>query len=171
MSLLLIIAGICSCQNTSVRKLEDQVQKLTKQNSQLKKENIILKRKLNINSPSKEEKEGVYICKVKTGFIASDVFCPAVILTFKNNSSRDLTEHTSITATFIDNNKKEQISDDLEFLASASERFIAGCKKQITLKSSVGWYALRKQSVTVRIYINQKFYKAYKIKTREIHEY
>lgn len=113
----------------------------------------------------------VQVVTVKTGYDPyhnmDNLFLPAITLMFKNISNSDISDYIKVRAVFINNTSGEQIAEDYEYLCTNSAPLIAGIKKQITLQSSVGWYALRNQNVSVKISIEDDPFKTYKIKNRE----
>jgi hypothetical protein len=113
----------------------------------------------------------IQVVTVKTGFDpyhnTDNLWLPAITLMFKNISKGDINDFIKVRAVFIDNSSGEQLAEDYEYLCTSSRPLISGTKKQITLQSSVGWYAVQNQNVSVKISIEDDPFKTYKIKNTE----
>ncbi|MDD3773116.1 MAG: hypothetical protein PHC38_10745, partial [Weeksellaceae bacterium] len=112
----------------------------------------------------------IKVVTTKTGFDPYNndkLWLPCITLMFENVSNNTIDEMIEIKAIFIDNSKKEQLSEDYQLLTTSSRPFISQTKKQITLKSNVGWYFVDKQDVSVHIFVDNVKYKTYKIKNEE----
>lgn len=154
---------ITSCQNNN----KPQDVKETPEYRQLLAENDSLKKMLEpiINQQQKEKANSkgivyngkISIIKIETGFDpyhnSSNLWLPCVAIKFKNISSQDISKLILVSAIFIDNSKGEQIGSSEISLVSSSDMFISGTTKQINLSSSIGWYAVQNQDVSVKIYM------------------
>lgn len=114
----------------------------------------------------------ISIDQIQTGFDPynpDNLWLPTVAIEFKNNSDEDIKESAKVTAIFVDKIKGEQMATDFEYLSSdfGSDIFLGGTKKQITLKSTVGWYAVQSQNVIAKIYLNDSLIKTVKINNQE----
>ncbi len=113
----------------------------------------------------------VQVVTIKTGFDPyhnkDNLWLPAITLMFKNISKGDINEFIKVRAVFINNSSGEQLAEDYEYLCTGSRPLVSGVKKQITLQSSVGWYAVQNQNASVKISIEDDAFKTYKIKNRE----
>jgi hypothetical protein len=110
------------------------------------------------------------LTRVKTGYYVSEfenLFLPAITLEFRNLSQNDFQDNVVLDVYFINNKTGEQISTDYNFFANSSTVLMGGLTKQVTLKSKIGWNVIPKQDISVRLYINNQFFKLYKIENTE----
>ena len=193
---VLILMLFASCSNPAdkkrIKELEEENALLDSIKNELLNENKTLKEELSKFEKEKAaaieaEKERIEkLRKVSQGLILNDkvqivtaqtgfdpyhntdnLWLPAITLMFKNISNDDITDFIEIRAVFIDNSSGEQLSEDFDFLCTNSRPLVSGTKKQITLESSVGWYFVKNQNVSVKISINKEPFKTYKIINRE----
>lgn len=194
--IFVVLCTVISCTNPAdkkkIKKLETKVAVLNSLTSELLAENDMLKENL---SEYENEKAGaikaekerleklkkasqglilddkIQVVTVKTGFDpyhnTDNLWLPAITLMFKNISKGDINDFIEVRAVFINNTSGEQLAEDYEYLCTNSRPLITGTKKQITLQSSVGWYAVQNQNVSVKISIEDDPFKTYKIKNRE----
>jgi hypothetical protein len=183
------LIALISCNDIST--LENENEKLKKQLTEIKLENdslVDIIRGLLILNEELENKKQVEITKqknqtqgllyngsikvvtTKTGYDPYNndkLWLPSITLMFENVSNNTIDDMIEIKAIFIDNSKKEQLSEDYQLLTTSSRPFISQTKKQITLKSNVGWYFVDKQDVSVHIFVDNVKYKTFKIKNEE----
>jgi hypothetical protein len=111
------------------------------------------------------------VVNFETGFDpyhnSDGLWLPAIAIMFKNVSNEDISEIVEVKAIFINNTTAEQISEASTLLSASSKPFLTGTKKQITLQSSVGWTAVQDQNVSVKIMIENRKYKSFKISNQE----
>jgi hypothetical protein len=91
------------------------------------------------------------------------LFLPAITIEFKNNSSEDLNTQVELKYVFINKKTSEQIYENTRIFAASYLTLVGGLTKQITESSDMGWYALKDQEVSVRIYVNDTFWKEFSI--------
>lgn len=193
---LVLIFAVSSCTNPSDRKkineLESKVAKLDSLKNELLVENEMLKENLLQYESAEAEKnriekerleklrkasqglvldDKVQVITVKTGFDPyhnyDNLWLPSIAIMFQNISESDIDDFIEVRAVFINNTTGEQLAEDNTYLCSSSGPFISGTKKQIRLQSSVGWYAVQNQNVSVKISIEDDAFKTYKIKNEE----
>jgi len=112
----------------------------------------------------------ITIEKFVTGYNSYHIrssFLPTITLKLKNIGNKDLTEHITISAVFLDNKTGEQLDTDYQTISSSTQRFVSSATMQIQIRSSVGWHYLSEQDVSVKLYINDKYLKTVKIDNRE----
>jgi len=193
---LVLIFAVSACTNPSDRKkideLESKVAQLDSLKNELLAENEMLKENLLQYESEQAEKnriekerleklrktsqglilnDKVQVVTVKTGFDPyhnyDNLWLPTIAIMFQNISERDIIDFIKVRAVFIDNKTGEQIAEDHLYLCTSSRPFVSGTKKQISLKSSVGWYAVKNQNVSVKISIEDDAFKTYKVKNAE----
>lgn len=168
-----------SCQNSQSPKEQNiqetpEYKKLSAENDSLKKVlGTFMKEQQKIKASSKglAYNGQISIVKIETGFDpyhnSSNLWLPCVTIKFKNISNEDIKDFVNVTAIFIDNAKEEQIGTDYVYLATSSRLLLSGTTKQISLSSSIGWYTLQNQSVTVKIYVNDDLVKTLSVERKE----
>ena len=148
----------------SLTKYEDEKSKT------LNEENVRLE-KLKETSQGLILNNKVQVVKVVTGFDPyhnqDNLWLPSIALMFNNISESDINDFIKVRAVFIDNSSGEQIAEDYEYLCTNSRPLTKGVKKQITLHSSFGWYAVQNQNVSVKISIEDEPFKTFKINNTE----
>lgn len=173
---LILLFGFCSNPNdkAKIKELSNKVAKLDSINNILlyEKEHKADIEKQRLDS-LKKMSQGlvlngrIQVVNFATGFDPDHnndgLWLPCVTLMFKNVSNDDLISFIKVRAVFINNTTSEQISEDYEFLCTDSRPFLSATKKQITLESKIGWYAIQNQDVSVRISIEKEQFKTYKI--------
>jgi hypothetical protein len=175
----------CNSQNSRLKSPNFQAEfdslKSTNETLVLKNDSLMnalntIKKKYGLDKPVNNESDKLLLnfklglTKVKTGYIVSDyenLFLPAVTLEFKNLSQNDLEDDVTLDAYFINNNTGEQLSTDFNFFTDKHTVLMGGMSKQVTLNSKIGWSAIQKQDISVRLYINKQFFKLYKIENTE----
>lgn len=136
----------------------------------VKQELSSLKKKYNIRSQDGDPLTplNLSMTRSKTGYLwmnSDGLFLPAITIEFKNTSSEDLNTQVVLKYVFINKKTSEQIYENTRIFASSYETLVGGLTKQITESSDMGWYALKDQEVSVRIYINDTFWKEFSIET------
>lgn len=182
---VLIVMSSCNSQNSRLKSPNFQAEfdslKSTNETLVLKNDSLMnalntIKKKYGLDKPVNNESDKLLLnfklglTKVKTGYIVSDyenLFLPAVTLEFKNLSQNDLEDDVTLDAYFINNNTGEQLSTDFNFFTDKHTVLMGGMSKQVTLNSKIGWSAIQKQDISVRLYINKQFFKLYKIENTE----
>jgi hypothetical protein len=173
----------CNAMTQDSVRIKQRADSLEVENRSLRKENDSLiaiinhqNKEQSLNKPKAEENKELLInnklqiSRIKTGYIASvyeNLFLPAITLEFKNVSQNDFNESIKLDVYFIDQNSGEQMSKAYNFFTDKHSIIMVGMTKQVTLQSSIGWSAIKDQKVQARLYINDKFYKAYKITNSE----
>ncbi len=110
------------------------------------------------------------LSRAKTGYIHSNydaLFLPAITLEFRNISNLDLTDRIVIKFVFINNKKSEQLYESTVVYCEKYRPLVGGLVKQVAIRSGIGWMSVQNQNVSVRLYINDDFWKQYKIKNIE----
>lgn len=144
---------------------------LTSVLSSFKKKNG-LDKQINDESDKVLLKYKLALTRAKTGYFVSDyenLFLPAITLEFKNLSQDDSKDDVLLDVYFINNKTGEQFSTDYNFFIDSHKILMGGLTKQVTLKSKIGWNAIQTQNISVRLYINNQFFKQYKIENTEYH--
>ena len=135
------------------------------------KELNALKKKYKIGSSSSSNplaKYNLELTRSKTGYVYSTpdaLFLPAITLEFRNKTNVDLTDRVYFKYIFINKKTGEQLHESSETLTNSYSPLAGGLVKQITKRSEVGWYAVKGQEVSVRVYIRDTFWKEFKIET------
>jgi len=104
----------------------------------------------------------------KTGYVVSfldHLFLPAINLEFRNKSNSDLTKSILLKYIFINNDTGEQIYEGTSRYCDSYAPLAAGLTKQVTKRSELGWYIVKDQKVSVRVYFGDFFWKEFKIET------
>lgn len=188
MFVVLIIMSSCNSQNSGLKSsnLQDEFEtlktnykKLVFKNDSLVNALNIIKKEYGLDRQVNDESDKILLKyklelkRVKAGYLASDyenLFLPAITLEFKNLSQNDLSERITFHFAFINNTTGEQLYDNIQSFTGPYEVLIGGLTKKVTMKSIIGWSAIQKQNVSVRLYINDQFYKQYKIENTEYFE-
>ena len=185
--LFFLILTFCSSpeDKKKISELEEEVQNLITENDELreylkefetKNAQAIEAEKQRLEKLSKASQGLAYNDKIQvttamTGFDPyhnrDNLWLPTIALMFKNISNSNIRDYVEVRAVFIDSSNGEQLAEDFEYLCTGKRPFSKGTKKQISLSSSVGWYAVKNQNVTVKISIDKSPFKTYKIKNRE----
>ena len=135
------------------------------------KELNALKKKYKIGSSSSSNplaKYNLELTRSKTGYVYSTpdaLFLPAITLEFRNKTNVDLNERVYFKYLFVNKKTGEQLHESMETFCDSYSSLAGGLVKQITERSEVGWYAIRDQDVSVRVYIRDVFWKEFQIET------
>lgn len=180
MGFIVALMMSCSPNNELQEQLSAENESLKIENQNLKQEIANLRETLRpyLEQQEKEKKNSkgliyndqISMTKIETGFNpynSQGLWLPTVSIMFKNISSRDITKHIKITVIFINNLKGEQIDTDFQYLITPSKIFISGTTQQLSFKSSVGWYLIKDQDVTARIYVDDELVQTVKVANRE----
>lgn len=182
--LLLIVMCSCNSQNSELKtpnlqaeldSLKNNNKILTYKNDSLREALNKIKKEFGLDKQSTDEsdillKYKLALTRVKTGYFVSEyenLFLPAITLEFKNLSQNDSKDKVLLDAYFVDNKTGEQLSKDFNFLIDSYKILMGGLTKQVTLKSKIGWNAIQTQNISVRLYINNQFFKQYKIENTD----
>lgn len=182
---VMILMSSCNSQNSGLKSsnFQEEFDSLKKTNKTLVLKNDSLLKVLNSikkeYGPDKQvtdESEKLLLAyklqltRDKTGYIASEyenLFLPAITLEFKNLTQNDISENITLDVYFINEITGEQISKDYSFFLDEHSKLMGGLTKQVTLKSSIGWSAVKNQKVSARLYLNDQFIRVFQIPPTE----
>lgn len=185
--LLFLIFTFCSSpeDKKKIIKLTEEVESLIAENEELReylkefeaeKAQAIESEKQRLEKLRKTSQglaynDKIQVITVMTGFDPyhnrDNLWLPTIALMFKNISNANITDYVEVRAVFINNSNGEQLAEDFEYLCTGTRPFSKDTKKQISLNSSIGWYAVQSQNISVKISIDKSPFKTYKIKNRE----
>ena len=140
---------------------------------------------LTTNQPTREERipviQRLELMELRTGYYRSEspfsnqiLFCPIVIMQWRNKSETPLDERVEIKAVFINKEKNEEWSNEstiFQYSSGIGTPLSPGISRQVFVQSDVGYrnqWGLN-ENIECQLYINGTFFRTVKIENAVLH--